>query len=42
MGFGELGRRAIYFQGAEGTANYFRGVVEQAHTFGDKGSTAKK
>ena len=24
------------------TANYFRGAGEQAHTFGDLGSTAKK
>ena len=31
-GFGDLGRRA----------NYYRGAGEQAHTFGDLGSTAKK
>ena len=41
-GFGDLGRRAIYFQGAGSTSNYFRGAGEQAHTYGDLGSTAKK
>ena len=42
-GLGDLGRRAIYFQGAgERSANYFRGAGEQAHTFEDLGSTAKK
>ena len=30
---------AIYFQGG---GNYFRGAGEQAHSFGDLGSPAKK
>ena len=34
-GFGDLGRMAIYFQGAGSTGNYFRGAREQAHSFGD-------
>ena len=42
-GFGDLGRMAIYFQGAGGgTGNYFRGAGEQAHNFRDIGSLAKK
>ena len=41
-GFGDLGRRAIYFRELGSTANYFRGAGEQAHTFGDLGSTVKK
>ena len=40
-GFGDLGRMAIYFQGAGGTGNYFQGFGEQAHSFGDLGSPAK-
>ena len=41
-GFGDLGRIAIYFQGAGSTVNYFRGAREQAYNFGDIGSLAKK
>ena len=41
-GFGDLGRMAIYFQGAGDTGNYFRGAREQAHNFGDIGGLAKK
>ena len=41
-GFGDLGRMAIYFQGAGDTGNYFRGARERAHNFGDLGSLAKK
>ena len=37
-----LGRIAISFQAAGGTGNYFRGSGEQAHSFGDLVSTAKK
>ena len=33
---------AIYFQGAGSTGNYFQGFWEQAHSFGDLGSPAKK
>ena len=36
---------AIYFQGAGelgSTGNYFKGSREQAHSFGDLGSLAKK
>ena len=40
-GFGDLGRMAIYYQGA-GEHWYFRGSREQAHNFGDIGSLAKK
>ena len=40
-GFGDLRRRAIYFQGAGRTGNYFYGVGEQAHGFRDLGSPAK-
>ena len=38
-GFGDLGRMAIYFQGSGSTGNYFQGFGEQAHSFGDLGST---
>ena len=41
-GFLDMWRRAIYFQELGSTANYFRGPGEQAHTFGDLGSTAKE
>ena len=41
-GFGDLGRMAIYLQGAGSTGYYFRGAREQAHNFGDTGSLAKK
>ena len=41
-GFGDLGRMAVYFQGAGSTGNYFQGFWEQAHSFGDLGSHAKK
>ena len=41
-GFGDLGRRAIYFRELGSTAYYFGAAGEQAHTFGDLGSTAKK
>ena len=40
-GFGDLGRRAIYFQGA-GEHWYFQGLGEQANCFGDLGIPAKK
>ena len=33
---------AIYFRDLGGTGNYFRGAGEQAHSFGDLGSPAKK
>ena len=33
---------AIYFQELGSTGNYFRGAGEQAHCFGDLGSTAQK
>ena len=32
----------IYFQGAGSIGNYFQGFWEQAHSFGDLGSPAKK
>ena len=38
-GLGDLGRMAIYFQGSKGI---FRGAGEQAQSFGDLGSPAKK
>ena len=41
MGFGDLGRMAIHFQGAGSTVHYFQGFGEQAHCFGDLGSPAK-
>ena len=40
--FGNLGRRAIYFQGAGEHGNYLQGFGEQAHSFGDLGSPARK
>ena len=42
MGIGDLGRMAIYFQGAGKHWYYFQGFGEQAHSFGDLGSPAKK
>ena len=42
-GFGDLVRRAIYFQGTgEALLIIFWGAWEQANTFGDLGSTAIK
>ena len=41
MGFGDLGRRDIYFQGDGGTGNYFKGAGEQPHGFGNLGSPVK-
>ena len=41
-GFGDLGRMAIYFQDLGSTGNYFMGAGEQAHSYGDLGSPAKK
>ena len=40
-GFGDLGRMAIYFQGAGEHWQFFQGFGEQAHSFGDLGSPAK-
>ena len=40
--FGVLVRMAIYFQGAGSIGNYLQGFGEQAHSFGDLGSPAKK
>ena len=42
MGFGDLGRMAIYFRELGCTGNYCQGFGEQAHSFGDLGSPAKK
>ena len=42
LGFGDLGRMAIFFRELESAGNYFGGVREQAHNFGDKRSLAKK
>ena len=39
---GILGEGLFIFRELGSTANYFRGAGEQAHTFGDLGSTAKK
>ena len=39
---GILGEGLFIFREQGSTANYFRGAGEQAHTFGDLGSTAKK
>ena len=39
---GIWGERLFIFRELGSTANYFRGAGEQAHTFGDLGSTAKK
>ena len=41
-GFGDLGRMAIYFQGAWEHWYFFKGSREQAQRFGDLGSPAKK
>ena len=41
-GFGNLGRMAIYFQGAGAHWLLFLGIGEQAHNFEDLGSPAKK
>ena len=42
-GFGDLGRMAIYFfRDLRSTVNFFRGAGEQAHSFGDIVSPAKK
>ena len=38
--FGILGEGIFIFMELKSTANYFRGAGEQAHTFGDLGSTA--
>ena len=40
-GFGDLGRMAIYFQGAGEHRFYFQGFGEQPHSFGDLGSLQK-
>ena len=42
MGFGDLGRMAIYFRDLGSTSNYFRGAGKQAHSLGDLGSPVKK
>ena len=39
---GIWGEGLFIFRELGSTANYFRGATEQAHTFGDLGSTAKK
>ena len=39
---GIWGEGLFIFRELGSTANYFRGFGEQAHTFGDLGSTAKK
>ena len=39
---GIWGEGLYIFRELGSTANYFRGAGEQAHTFGDLGSTAKK
>ena len=39
---GILGEGLFIFRELGSTANYFRGAGEQAHIFGDLGSTAKK
>ena len=41
-GFGDMGRRDIFFRELGSTINYFQGFGEQAHSFGDLGSPAKK
>ena len=40
--WGSWGEERFIFKELESTANYFRGAGEQAHTFGDLGSTVKK
>ena len=40
--WGIWGERLFIFRELGSTAYYFRGAGEQAHTFGDLGSTAKK
>ena len=40
--FGSRGEGLLNFRELGNTANYFRGAREQAHIFGDLGSTAKK
>ena len=39
---GIWGEGLFIFRELGSTSNYFRGAGEQAHTFGDLGSTAKK
>ena len=39
---GILGERLFIFRDLGSTGNYFRGAGEQAHSFGDLGSPAKK
>ena len=39
---GIWGEWLLIFRELRSTANYFRGAGEQAHTFGELGSTAKK
>ena len=39
---GELGRMAIYFQGAGSHWQLFQGFEKQTYSFGDFGSPAKK
>ena len=41
-GLGGLRRISIFFRDLGSTVNYFRGSGEQAHSFGDLGSPAKK
>ena len=41
-GFGDLGEWLFIFMELGSTGNYFQGIGEQAHSFGDLGSTAKK
>ena len=42
QGFGGSVENGYLFSGSTGTCNYFRGAGEQAHSFGDSGSPAKK
>ena len=42
MVLGDMGRRDIYFSELQSTVNYLKGAGEQAHSFGDLGSPAKK
>ena len=41
-GFGDLGEWLFNFRDLGSTGNYFRGAWEQARSFGDLGSPAKK
>ena len=41
-GFGDLGRMAFIFRELGSTGNYFQGFGEQAYSFGDFRSQAKR